>query len=266
MKRIVLSEVDESKTNPSSSSPEQRPPRDQMPSKEQRQLLPQEVMDIVVPSLKVGGSAGACGLFMGGAAGILRGAPPVFFSLVAGGQWFALGSSYWAARLVAFNALGGEDKITPGDKLKGSTFAGAVSGVVGGSIRGPRNIIPGAIVCSLLGAGGQAFANRREAKQKEAEKDPSKNKRFWHSSWSPITALSDQDYVNLLEEKLLRVEADIALIDDRIRELREADSKKMGNTPPPTEQVPLIKEVKEATDNIPIQADKKGQSQSWWRW
>lgn len=237
-----------------------------MPSKEQRQLLPQEVMDIVVPSLKVGGSAGACGLFMGGAAGILRGAPPVFFSLIAGGQWFALGSSYWAARLVAFNALGGEDKITPGDKLKGSTFAGAVSGVVGGSIRGPRNIIPGAIVCSLLGAGGQAFANRREAKQKEAEKDPSKNKRFWHSSWSPITALSDQDYVNLLEEKLLRVEADIALIDDRIRELREADSKKMGNTPPPTEQVPLVKEVKEATDNTPIQADKKGQSQSWWRW
>lgn len=58
MKRIALSEVDESKTNPSSSSPEQRPPRDQMPSKEQRQLLPQEVMDIVVPSLKVGGSAG----------------------------------------------------------------------------------------------------------------------------------------------------------------------------------------------------------------
>ncbi|KAK0736893.1 hypothetical protein B0T21DRAFT_363975 [Apiosordaria backusii] len=230
--------------------------RNTMPStKEQRQFLPPEVMDIVVASLKVGGSAGACGLFIGGAAGILRGAPPVFFSLVAGGQWFALGSSYWAARLMAFNALGGEEKMTSGDKLKGSAFAGAFSGIVGGSLRGPRNIIPGAVVCSLLGVGGQAYANRREAKQREAEKDPSKNKGFWHSSWSPITALSDQDYVNLLEEKLLRVEADIALIDDRIKQLRESDNQKKESPPPPKHK-----------DDVPVQADKKGQSQAWWRW
>ncbi|KAK4195576.1 hypothetical protein QBC40DRAFT_269179 [Triangularia verruculosa] len=224
-------------------------------SSQQRQFLPPEVMDIVVPSLRVGGSAGACGLFMGGAAGIIRGAPPVWFSLVAGGQWFTLGTSYWAARLVAFNALGGEEKLTFGDKIKGSALAGAFSGLVGGSLRGPRNIIPGAIVCSLLGVGGQAFANRREAKRKEAEKDPSKNKGFWHSSWSPITALSDQDYITMLEEKLLRVEADIALIDDRIKQLRDSDSQREENAPP-----------KEVKDDVPVEAEKKGQSQTGWRW
>ena len=43
------------------------------------------------------------------------------------------------------------------------------------------------------------------------------------SAWSPITPLSDDAYARMLEEKLLRVEADIAIVDDSIREVRESD-------------------------------------------
>ncbi|KAK4224767.1 hypothetical protein QBC38DRAFT_370308 [Podospora fimiseda] len=203
----------------------QRAPQ-QMPAVEgisggQRSFLPPEIMAIVVPSLKVGASAGACGLFAGAAAGILQGAPPVFFSVIAGGQWFALGTSYYASRLVAFNAMGGEEKLSPGDKTKASALAGGFAGTLGGLLRGPRNIVPGAIFMSALGAGGQAYANRRAAK---AEVESSTDKKGFWAKWSPITQLSDEDYEKLLEERLLRVEADIAIMDDHIKQLRESES------------------------------------------
>jgi len=145
------------------------------------------------------------------------------FSLIAGGQWFLLGTSYYATRLSSLNYFGkGKEEPTPSDKTKASTVAGGVAGTFGGMLRGPRNVIPAALVFSLLGAGGQAIANWRAVRAANAAPKPEST--FW-SRWNPIKQLSDQDYVNLLEEKLLRVEVDIALIDDRIKELRESESK-----------------------------------------
>jgi hypothetical protein len=84
------------------------------------------------------------------------------------------------------------------------------------------------VVFSLLGAGGQTIANWRDVKvSKAADAAPKPPSKFWSSEfwsrWSPIKQLSDQEYVDILEEKLLRVEADIALIDDRVKELRESE-------------------------------------------
>jgi hypothetical protein len=41
------------------------------------------------------------------------------------------------------------------------------------------------------------------------------------SKWSPVTRISDEDYGRMLEERILGFEADIALLDDRIKEIRE---------------------------------------------
>ncbi len=76
---------------------------------------------------------------------------------------------------------------------------------------------------SLFGAGGQAILNRWDAKVANAPPKPANEVGFW-ARWSPITQLSDKDYEKILEERLLRVEADIAVVDDHIRELREAES------------------------------------------
>ncbi|EAQ91132.1 hypothetical protein CHGG_03067 [Chaetomium globosum CBS 148.51] len=217
MKRIVIQnpENDAHQAHNSISAPS--PPEEsrvvERSKPRQNQSLSPELMDILVPSLKVGAVAvGACGIFTGAAAGIIRSAPTVFFSVIAGGQWFTLGTTYY----------------------------GGVAGTLGGMLRGPRNIIPGAVVFSLLGAGGQSIANwqgRRAAKAAEAAKTadaavtaPKSPSEFW-SRWSPIKQLSDQEYENILEEKLLRVEADIALIDDRVKELRESERRmKEGNS------------------------------------
>ncbi|KAK0630564.1 hypothetical protein B0T17DRAFT_490455 [Bombardia bombarda] len=182
-------------------------------------FLPPELMSIAEPSLKFGAGVGALGLFVGAASGIARSAPPLLFSLVSGGQWFALGSSYYASRQIAFHAMGGEKDLPPAGKVKASAMAGGFAGMIGGLLRGPRNVLPGMLVFSLLGAGGQAVVN---TKSKESSKAPGKG--FLHSKWSPVTALSDEDYEKMLQEKLLRVEADLAIVEDHIRDLHAAES------------------------------------------
>ncbi|AEO57867.1 hypothetical protein MYCTH_2304576 [Thermothelomyces thermophilus ATCC 42464] len=233
MRRVVLEnpEDESHRSQHPASEPqglaETQPARKTRPRQEQSP--PPELMEILVPSLKVGAAAGACGVFTGAAAGILRSAPTVFFAIVAGGQWFTLGTSYYATRLSSLRYFGrGKQEPSPSDKIKASTVAGGVAGTFGGMLRGPRNIIPGAIVFSLLGAGGQGIANWRAARVDDAGPKPEKG--FW-SSWSPIKQLSDADYENILEEKLLRVEADIALIDDRIKELRASESQTKEGKP-----------------------------------
>lgn len=39
--------------------------------------------------------------------------------------------------------------------------------------------------------------------------------------WSPVTRLSNEDYAKILDNKKLKLDVDIALIDDRIAKLRE---------------------------------------------
>jgi hypothetical protein len=46
-------------------------------------------------------------------------------------------------------------------------------------------------------------------------------KRFADARWSPMQHLSDQQYESMLKEKLLQIDAEIALIDDKIEELRK---------------------------------------------
>lgn len=186
-----------------------------------RHFLPPELMEIIVPSLKVGAATGTVGLFTGAVAGIVRSAPTLLFSIASGGQLFVLGSSYYASRLTALKVFRGDEEILPADKLKASTFAGGFAGLCGGLLRGPRNIIPGAIMFSLFGAGGQFVANKLDRRPRT---DSGPNQGFLHSKWSPVTFLSDQEYEKILEEKLLRVETEIALVDDHIKALRDTEN------------------------------------------
>lgn len=75
------------------------------------------------------------------------------------------------------------------------------------------------VLWGLVGAGGQLVADRvgaGAAKGGDA-------KAGW--SWSPLRKLTDDEYVDMMGEKILKVEADIALIDERIAELRAAEAR-----------------------------------------
>lgn len=93
---------------------------------------------------------------------------------------------------------------------------------IGLLLRGPRSVLPGVFVFSLLGAGGQYAANRWSASTSaSASGSPSVEKTSWvNSRWSPMTKLSDEQYETLLEDRILKLDADIAVINENIAVLK----------------------------------------------
>ena len=88
----------------------------------------------------------------------------------------------------------------------------------------------------MLGYVGQSSYNAIDTWQMEHANNPSKPiiQRIADSKWIPLRSLSDDDYRGMLSEKLLSIEAEISLIDDKIEELEKskADS---GLAPMPAE-------------------------------
>lgn len=189
------------------------------------------------------------GLIFGATVGTLRTQTPVLFSLAAGVQWFAIGSTFWSVRSTIlqrdglqnwWNQTRGAPLVerqdldpTPQDRVRASTIAGAFTGCsVGLIFRGPRNAIPGTFMFSLFGWAGQrgyqyfdarnsaSIQEAREMREEGVQKD-NFLQRVAKSKWSPMSILSEEEYDKLIGEKVLAVEADIALIDDRIEALRK---------------------------------------------
>lgn len=75
---------------------------------------------------------------------------------------------------------------------------------------------------AIFGATGQAIYNRADARDSERVESGESDKKnsILNSKWSPIKVLSDAEYEDMLREKLLRVNAQIALVDENIEALR----------------------------------------------
>lgn len=92
----------------------------------------------------------------------------------------------------------------------------------------------------MLGGAGQTIYNladsRHGAYSNPAAK-PETQSKWLDSKWSPVKVLSDDEYKEMLQEKLLRVKAEIALIDENIVELQKyATQKKPLQTKPDEEK------------------------------
>lgn len=191
------------------------------------------LFDPFLPALGVGTLSGASGLAFGLVAGSLRSAHPGLFAAVTGAQWFGLGSSYWYARSAISSAAFG-NQLRRDQELACSTVAGSLAGGINGAIRSRSNIIPGAIVVGLFGFAGQYGYNYvSDSRSSVIEKGPLLQ-RFSEMKWVPLKSLSNQEYEQMLQEKLLSTDADIAIIDERIAALRSSKAV----TPPNQESKP----------------------------
>lgn len=85
-------------------------------------------------------------------------------------------------------------------------------------------LIPGLVIFSLLGYAGQSAFNRVDAWQMHRAQNPSKPLavRMAESKWIPLKHLSDEEYRGILSEKLLSIEAEIALLDEKIEGLEKS--------------------------------------------
>ena len=65
--------------------------------------------------------------------------------------------------------------------------------------------------------------------QSAAADNSTKRKTIWQrvvdSKYSPMTRYSDKEYEDLLREKMVRIEAEIALVDEDIEEIQSKTSK-----------------------------------------
>ncbi|KAH6603509.1 hypothetical protein Trco_008284 [Trichoderma cornu-damae] len=208
------------KPEPSSSASQQ--PQQQ---RKKRGLLPPEIIGLMVSPIKVGAWSGAAGVMAGVAGAIARDTNPVASGAVTGFQWFALGGSFWFTRSVAVRSMGGEEQLRPVDRTIASIIGGSAAGTVAGLIRGPGKILPAMAMWGVLGAGGQVVANGMSNRKPKVKDE---NDSWLRSRWSPLKKLTDQEYIDMMEEKILRVEVDIALIDDRIAQLKSADQGPKG--------------------------------------
>lgn len=86
---------------------------------------------------------------------------------------------------------------------------------------------------TLFGFLGQTLYHRLDTRHSEQiamevetakEGQLIKRRRFWdrvaEMKWSPMKTLTDEEYGNILREKLLRIDAEIALVDEQVEKLK----------------------------------------------
>lgn len=95
-----------------------------------------------------------------------------------------------------------------------------------------KGVIPSAIAYSLFGATGQYLYNVVDARKSALAERPEEEKKHWlDSKWSPVKVLTNEEYENMMREKLLKVNAEIALVDESIEALRAQEQKAIATSP-----------------------------------
>ena len=87
---------------------------------------------------------------------------------------------------------------------------------------GPTRIMPSALMWAGTTTAGQLGVNYWNSRP---EKQTGEDDSFLRSKWSPLKKLTDREYLDMMDEKMLKLDVEIALIDDRIAELRVAENK-----------------------------------------
>ncbi|KAI5928717.1 hypothetical protein F4810DRAFT_20878 [Camillea tinctor] len=169
---------------------------------------------IASKALQTGLVTGTIGAFGGASYGIFRASTPVIFAISSSIKWFIFGSTYMGSKSLIWHTWGGEENLNPSDFIKAGGAAGGVTGIVAGILRGRSFILPGMVVFGTLGAGSSFFA------QKLKINEPKTSTSWLDSKWSPMKRLTDKEYEEKLAEKLLRLDAEIAIIDENIESLK----------------------------------------------
>lgn len=138
-------------------------------------------------------------------------------------------------------ALIGQREPTSFDKIKASAAAGIPMGLMLNlslrsesvlgcfqdaeltpalDVQGNRGLASSVVFCSVATSGGQLLLNTFTGRKRKPEADL-EDGHWLGGRYSPLKQLSDEEYIHMMDEKILRVDADIALIDDRIKDLKQ---------------------------------------------
>ena len=95
--------------------------------------------------------------------------------------------------------------------------------------------MPAVVMFTLFGMTGQIIYNRmdaRHSKRASIDAPDSTASAWWRQlaskKWSPVEVLSDEQYESMLKEKLLRIDAEIAIVDDDLAKLKASGEREQG--------------------------------------
>lgn len=74
---------------------------------------------------------------------------------------------------------------------------------------------------SLAGQGGYNIISA--ARTSEANPSRSIIQRLTESKWMPLKALSDQQYEEMLQQKIFKIDVELSMIDERVANLKAAE-------------------------------------------
>lgn len=189
--------------------------------------------NVLTSSFYAGTAAAVLGAGLVAGHATLKGRNALLWGSVAGGQCFVLGSTFWFSRSIIKRYLAQEHHLsaeTAVNDLISSGIAGSFAGLTGGALRGPRNMLPGAIMLSLMGLSGQATYTGVAALVDSPHERRSILEVLSKSSWWPLKALSDEDYERELTDKIIAIEAEISMIDGKILGLQQKSSEATTTT------------------------------------
>lgn len=167
--------------------------------------------------------AGLVGFLVNGTHGIIKGRHPIVSALSGGIYTFTLGTTLWTAREIVVRSWKPDRQYTPRELTMATALGfGVGGGAVSAAFRSRAHFVPGLLVFSITGALGQGAVNAWDARRQNGS--PNRDG-FWmriaKSSYSPVTVWSDDEYANVLREKMLKLDVEIAILDDKIAALRE---------------------------------------------
>ncbi|KAK4924003.1 hypothetical protein LTR66_016483 [Elasticomyces elasticus] len=120
---------------------------------------------------------------------------------------------------------------TKGD-LFSSTVAGSVAGAAFGAVRGGRALVrPSALVWAAAGFSGQGLISTATAFGLGAESAGPREpllSRLAQKSWWPLKQISDEEYEAELNDKIIGLEVEIAMINDKIAALKSSKDGQAG--------------------------------------
>lgn len=149
----------------------------------------------------------------------------MIFATASAIRFFTIGTAFWATRSQIVQAWTPPDRdLSPSDFIKASTIAGGITGGLSALVfRGRSNYLPATFMFSLFGYAGQTAYNSYLTRGSQTELEPKVGfwKRMSEKAWSPVTVMSDDEYAELLRKKMMRVDVEILILDDRIEALKK---------------------------------------------
>jgi len=194
------------------------------------QMAQSKANSVLTSSAYFGGGAAALGGTFSAFYATFKGRNTVLWTAASGVQCFVLGSTFWFSRSVLRDSASDAYPLSRRNELMYSTLAGSFAGMAGGALRGRHNIIPGAIVFGLMGLGGQASSTAFERMAESPAESRPLLDRLSNSKWWPLKSVSDADYERELTEKLIGLEAEVAMIDEKLAMLKQDSLKISGTT------------------------------------